>query len=74
MRIVTRVRQVHRVAVVVVARSLGLGLDPRQHNHPPFGGRRAASLPSLHPSVRHHDPARRRVLVSWQGWIGGLFS
>jgi hypothetical protein len=78
MSIVTRVRQMHRVVVVLVAQRLGLGMDARRHNHPPFGGCRAASLPnrrpSLHLSIRHHDPSRRRVLVRWQGWIGGLFS
>lgn len=78
MSIATRVRQVHRVAVALVAERLGLGMDARQHNHPPSGGRRAPSLPkrrpSLHFSVRHHDPARRRVLVRWQGWICRLFS
>jgi hypothetical protein len=74
---ITRVRRLHRVAVVVVARWLGLALDPSQHHHPPFG-RRATSLaprrPKLLRSVRHHDPVRRRVLVRWQGWIGGLLS
>ena len=78
MSIITWVRQVHQVAVVQVAQRLGLGMDARQHNHPPSGGRRAGSprnrRPSLHRSVRHQDPARRRVLVRWQGWIGGLFS
>jgi hypothetical protein len=64
MSIVTRVRQVHRIAVVAVARRLG--------------GRRSASWKGArsgpHPLLRHHDPARRRVFVRWQAWIGGLFS
>ena len=76
MSILTRVRQVHRAAVVRVARRLGLGMDARQHNHPPFGVRRAASLPDRRPglSVRHHHNARPRVLIRWQGWIARLFS
>jgi len=76
MSIVTRVRQVHRAAVVRVARRLGLGMDARQHNHPPVGVRRAASLPNRRHSlsVRHHAAERRRVLVRWQGWIARLFS
>lgn len=77
MGIVTRVRRAHRLAVSLVAGRLGLGPDPRQHHHP-FGVRRGASLrdnrPRGHRPLRHHDPAQRRLLVRWQGWIGGLFS
>jgi hypothetical protein len=71
MSIVTRVRRAHRAAVVLVARGLRLGPDARRHNHPPSGTRRG---PSPRPPLRHHDPARRRLLVRWQGLIDGLFS
>lgn len=64
MDVITRIRQLHRVAVAAVAWRMGLSQDRGQNNH------RLTSRPSL----RHHDPARRRVLVGWQERIGDLFS